>query len=81
MFTLFGIMTISPILYSVSAIRSCAQQSIAYANDLTRNIDGTVNDLNLRSQVFSSVQDNDTYTYKQATEQPDRQEFVKAMWK
>ena len=71
MFTIFELMTIFLLASYASTIRSCVKQFLAYANDLTKNDDGTMNCLNPVSQVFNSIQDNDTCTYKQAMEQPD----------
>ena len=87
LFLLFGLMTISPFVESiptvapVASVVTSAQRTLTYFSDLTKNIDGTINYLNPVTQVFSSVQDNDTYTYRQAREQPDFIEFVKAMKK
>ena len=81
LFLLFGLMTVTPFVSTVSAAASSAYSTMAYVSDLTKNPDGTINHLNPITQAFNSVQDNDTYTYKQAMEQPDYFEFVKAMKK
>ena len=87
LFLLFGLMTISPFVEAfstavpVAKTITTAQRTMAYVSHLTKNVDGTVNYLNPITQVFSAVQDNDTYTYKQALDQPDSIEFVKAMRK
>ena len=44
-----------------------------------RLVDGTLNSINPILQVFGSVTDNETYTYKAVIEQPDFQDFIKAM--
>ena len=79
LFLLFGFETAASGFASVEIGMSVVDQSIAYATDLSRNIDGTINYLNPVSQVFASVQDNDTYTYRQAMQQSDNRDFVFAM--
>lgn len=49
--------------------------------DLKRNLDGTVNEIDPVSQIFATLSDNETYTFKDAMAQPDKDDFLKAMIK
>ena len=81
LFLLFGFMTAANGFSTVSQGTSFAAKSLVYASDLSRNVDGTINFINPVSQVFASLQDNDTYTYREAMQQSDRRDFVVAMYK
>ena len=55
------------------------KRAIEIAHDLERLVDGTLNSSNPIYQVFGSISDNGTYTYKTAMQQPDCIQFVEAM--
>ena len=55
------------------------KRAIQLIGDLDRLVDGTVNSSNLVYQVYGSISDNETYTYKGIMVQPDFRDFVSAM--
>ena len=55
------------------------RKKIQMMENLNRLIDGTLNSISPILQVFGSVTDNETYTYKAVMEQPDFHNFIKAM--
>ena len=80
-FLFFGFLTHAaglPASLDGSTVAYCV---IEYLLDLRRNVDGLLNFVDPVSQVFSSVQDNNIYTFRDAMRQPDSSEFIKAMYK
>ena len=58
-----------------------ALRLLAKGDTLSRTIDNTINYLNPVYQVFASIQENDTYMFKEAMQQMNNHRFVEAMMK
>lgn len=58
-----------------------AQKAILTSQDLSRNLDGTMNELSPIGQIFSASAGNETYTFNEAMKQKDAPSFISAMQK
>ena len=83
LFTFICLSTVTRLLLELPSKThsSIAQSTLHCAEVLTQNVDGNKNYINPISQVFTSLSDNESYTFKAAIQQEDMHHFVAAMIK